>query len=200
MITVIKHGKKEFKGYCSRCGCEFTYEFEDIQSEAVRGLTNYSSTRYVKCPDCGDYVYIGTTSTPPSQPGWPIPGEPIPCAPTEANKIDPCKDCDWMKKMLSGITYVGDVPCTWCNKGPYKVTCDTISGNGTTATLSGLTCTYTGNIGSYTMDPVMNEYMSSLADASNETNKAECNCSNSCLKRTEVFSNNNYCCEDCCAK
>ena len=112
MIKVIKHGKTEFRGYCSRCGCEFTYELEDITLSA-----------FVVCPDCGEHIYIGNKHTPPSQPGWPTPGEPIPCSPAEANKIDPCKDCDWMKKLLSGITYVGDIPCTWCSKGPYKVTC-----------------------------------------------------------------------------
>ena len=192
MIKVIKHGQIEFKGFCSRCGCEFTYELEDI-----------TLSSFVVCPDCGEHCYIGgsknTPYTPP-QIGWPTPGEPIPCSPAEANKIDPCKDCDWMKKLLSGITYVGDIPCTWCSKGPYKVTCDTVSGNGTTSTLNGLTCTYTGNIGSYTVDPIMNEYMFAVADSSNETNKAECTCSNSCLKRTELFSNTNCCCKDECAK
>ena len=59
---------------------------------------------------------------------------------------------------------------------------------------------YTGKIGSYTGDPVMNEYMSSLAASTNEKNKAElsgtCSNVNSCLKRTEVFSNSNCCCKD----
>lgn len=132
MIKVIKHGQTEFTHTCSRCGCEFTYEHEDIQSEAVRSLTNYSSTRYVKCPDCGNICYVNPNSDWP----WPTPGEPIPCTPAETNKIDPCKDCDWMKKLLGGITYVGDIPCTWCNKGPYKVTCvDGISMNSTTPKL-----------------------------------------------------------------
>ena len=189
MIKIIKHGKKEFRGYCSRCGCEFTYELEDVTLSA-----------FVVCPDCGDHIYVGNKNTSPSQPGWPTPGEPIPCAPAETNKLDPCKDCDWMHKMLSGITYVGDIPCTWCSKGPYKVTCDSISGNGTTATLSGITSTYTGNIGSYTVDPVMNEYMLNFVDVLNETTKAECKCSNSCLKSTEVFSNNKCCCDETEAK
>ena len=194
MIKVIKHGQKEFRGYCSRCGCEFTYELEDITLSA-----------FVVCPDCGEHVYIGNKHKSPSQPGWPTPGEPIPCNIPSNTGSEPCSDCDWWKKMQQpGFTYVGDIPCTWCNKGPYKVTCDSLTVTGTTDAVSGVTCTYTGNIGSYTVDPVMNEYMSSLATASNETNKAELNCTcnsvNSCLKRTELFSNNNYCCEDCCAK
>ena len=30
-----------------------------------------------------------------------------------------CQDCDWWKKITQpgGFTYVGDPPCTWCNKG-----------------------------------------------------------------------------------
>lgn len=116
MIKIIKHGQTEFNCTCSRCGCEFTYEHEDI-----------TLTSFVVCPDCGEHCYIGGNKHSQLKIGWPTPGEPIPCSLTETNKIDPCKDCDWMKKLLSGITYVGDIPCTWCSKGPYKVTCGTDS-------------------------------------------------------------------------
>ena len=136
MIKVIKHGQTEFNATCGRCGCEFTYEYEDIHSEATRSLTNYSNTRYVKCPDCGNLIYLLPYSN------FPTIGEPIPCSPTETNKIDPCKDCDWWKKITQpgGFTYVGDTPCTWCNKGPYKITCDSISTSSTSsATLKGST-------------------------------------------------------------
>jgi hypothetical protein len=200
MIKIVKSGKKEFYCICDNCGCEFTCELEDLKFEP--GLTN-SRIRVAICPECGNTCYINTPKNTPPTPlpiGWPTPGEPIPCSPAETNKIDPCKDCDWLKKLASGITYVGDVPCTWCAKGPYRVTCGTLHGNGTTDILSGVTCTYTGKIGSYTVDPVMNEYMSSLATGTNETNKADLSCTcnniNSCLKRTEVFSNNNCCCKD----
>lgn len=44
MIEVIKHGKKKFTATCTNCGCEFTYEVEDIKLGSVT------------CPDCGDYV------------------------------------------------------------------------------------------------------------------------------------------------
>ena len=75
MIKIIKHGQTEFNCTCSRCGCEFTYEYEDIQSEATRGLTNYTSVRYVKCPDCGNTCYVNNSNT-----GWPWPNSsPIPC-------------------------------------------------------------------------------------------------------------------------
>ena len=136
MIKVIKHGQTEFNATCGRCGCEFTYEYEDIQNEAVRSLTNYSNTRYVKCPDCGNLIYL------PPYSNWPNSIEPIPYSSAETNKIDPCKDCDWWKKMTQpgGFTYVGDTPCTWCNKSPYKVTCDSISTSSpSSATLKGST-------------------------------------------------------------
>ena len=190
MIKIIKHGQTEFRCTCGHCGCEFTYEHEDI-----------TLSSFVICPDCGEHCYIGGNR--PSMPkiGWPTPGELIPCNVPSDTGLDPCSNCDWWKKMQQpGFTYVGDTPCLWCSKGPYRVTCDALSINGTTDTISGVTCTYTGNISSYTVDPVMNEYFSDLATASNETNKAELNCTcksvNSCLKRTEVFSNNNCCCKD----
>ena len=116
MIKIIKHGQTEFNCTCSRCGCEFTYEHEDI-----------TLTSFVVCPDCGEHCYIGGNKHSQPKIDWPTPGEPIPCSPTETNKIDPCKDCDWLKKLLGGFTYVGDTPCTWCSKGPYKVTCGTDS-------------------------------------------------------------------------
>ena len=133
MIKVIKHGQTKFEHTCSRCGCVFTYEHEDIQSEAIRSLTNYSSTRYVICPDCGNKCYINAGNI-----GWPWPNNsPIRCNTPIDTSLNPCITCDWWKKMQTpGFTYVGDIPCTWCNKGPYKVTCvDGISTNSTTPNL-----------------------------------------------------------------
>lgn len=107
MIKIIKHGQKEFTHTCSRCGCEFTYEYEDIT------LNNF-----VICPDCGEHCYIGGNKQHPLQIGWPTPGEVIPC-----NEQDPCLTCDWYNKMLkNGGTYVGDTPCTWCDKNKFRST------------------------------------------------------------------------------
>lgn len=57
MITVFKHGKTEFKKTCDNCGCEFSYEVEDV----VDGK--------IACPDCHKEFphimtsgYISTTS------------------------------------------------------------------------------------------------------------------------------------------
>ena len=134
MIKVIKHGQKEFEHICSRCGCEFTYEYEDIQSEATRGLTNYTSVSYVKCPDCGNICYVNKNN---SNNGWPWSNNtPIPCS-ESVSDINPCKDCDWHKKMITDGTtwYVGDTPCTWCIKNPMKVTCGSIGTDSTTPKL-----------------------------------------------------------------
>ena len=138
MIKVIKHGQTEFETTCGRCGCVFTYEYEDIVNESVRGITyNSTNTRYVKCPDCGNLIYL------PPYSNWPNSIEPIPTIPfnTPSGTKD-CQDCDWWKKITQpgGFTYVGDTPCTWCNKGPYKITCDSISTSSTSsATLKGST-------------------------------------------------------------
>jgi hypothetical protein len=108
MIKIVKPGQKEFHGYCDRCGCEFTYEFEDI---SISGT--------VECPTCGKHYYHPSKGlTNPGTIGWPAPGEPIPC-----NTYDPCKDCDWYNKMLKGgATYIGDTPCTWCDKNKFHST------------------------------------------------------------------------------
>lgn len=116
MIKIVKPGQKEFKGYCDRCGCEFTYEHEDI----VAGT--------VECPTCGHSYYHPSRGLTPPNTGWPWPhtGEYIPCTSPSDTGLNPCSNCDWWKKMQQpGFTYVGDTPCTWCNKGPYKVVCDT---------------------------------------------------------------------------
>lgn len=49
MPKVIKPGKKEFIGICSRCGCEFSYTIEELNAQY--------SIRYVRCPECGDEYY-----------------------------------------------------------------------------------------------------------------------------------------------
>ncbi len=55
MKKIIKSGKKIYSTTCSRCGCEFTYENEDI---------NYVGS--VTCPECGCVLtHITTPFTPP---------------------------------------------------------------------------------------------------------------------------------------
>lgn len=62
MKKIIKSGKKIYQKTCSRCGCEFTYENEDI---------NYIGN--VSCPECGCVLaHITTLNTPYN----PIPASP----------------------------------------------------------------------------------------------------------------------------
>lgn len=119
MIKVIKPGQKEFSATCAMCGCEFTYEISDLKLSATSGK--------ISCPTCGMDYHHPSRAQDPIIPGgierlhditWPP--EPIPC--TDQDK-DPCAECDWMKKLIRDGTYVGDTPCTWCNKNQF--TCST---------------------------------------------------------------------------
>lgn len=42
MINIIKHGDKIFATECNNCGCEFTYELDDVIGNVVY------------CPECGE--------------------------------------------------------------------------------------------------------------------------------------------------
>lgn len=35
---------------------------------------------------------------------------------------NPCEGCPTYEMLKKGQTYVGDVPCQWCDKNPYKIT------------------------------------------------------------------------------
>lgn len=47
MIKIIKSGKKEFHAICPFCGCEFTYEQEDL-----------NGTSFINCPECNAITAI----------------------------------------------------------------------------------------------------------------------------------------------
>ncbi len=130
-IKIIKQGVKEFHITCPFCGCEFTYEKEDVcNSEVI-------------CPCCSTNLPhkggIGTVSTTPSPiPIWynqqvapdgykirdglnkrPLT---LPDGATLINNENCCEGCPNNPKYLK-TPYVGDTPCQWCQKNPYKVTC-----------------------------------------------------------------------------
>ena len=48
-IKVIKHGKETFKAVCPICGCEFSYQSEDLKEDRFHN-------HYVECPDCKQIV------------------------------------------------------------------------------------------------------------------------------------------------
>ena len=45
MIIIVKEGKKRFGIRCWKCGCEFTYERNDIFNDIVR------------CPCCSELIF-----------------------------------------------------------------------------------------------------------------------------------------------
>lgn len=47
-MKIIKEGKKTFRLTCSKCGCEFEYELDEIGT-TIPGK--------VECPCCGEYLY-----------------------------------------------------------------------------------------------------------------------------------------------
>lgn len=119
-IKIIKDGVKEFHITCPYCDCEFTYENEDISNSEVI------------CPCCSTKLphkgMIGTVNINPSAvpiwynqqvapDGYKIRGG--------LNQLDnSCDNCPNNQKYLKA-PYVGDSPCQWCQKNPWKVTCTT---------------------------------------------------------------------------
>ena len=123
-IKIIKQGVKEFQITCSYCGCEFTYEKEDIHNSQVI------------CPCCSTNLLVGTVNTNP----FPMPiwynqqvapdgykirdglNKSLPDWATKSDNWSGCEGCPNNPKYLKA-PYVGDIPCQWCQKNPYKVTC-----------------------------------------------------------------------------
>lgn len=120
-IKIIKQGRKEkeFHVTCPFCGCEFTYENEDVCNSVVI------------CPCCSTVLphkcVIGTVnpSTPSLVPIW-YNQQVVP----DGYKIrdglnqsdNSCEGCPNNPKYLK-TPYIGDSPCQWCQKNPWKVTC-----------------------------------------------------------------------------
>ena len=121
MIKITKPGQKEFHGFCKWCGCEFTYEISDLKLSATSDK--------VSCPTCGKDYHHPSMVQDPTIPGgigrlqtWPP--DPIPCTP-DMTKTDPCAGCVWRENLLRDGVYIGDTPCTWCNKNQFnKITCE----------------------------------------------------------------------------
>lgn len=45
-VKLVKKGPKTFSGHCHECGCDFIYEWEDLQQ------THRLSDKTVDCPQC----------------------------------------------------------------------------------------------------------------------------------------------------
>ena len=111
-IEIIKEGQTKFTAHCYKCGCEFTYEMEDVIDGAII------------CPCCGNYIMhtgaVGTINYPY-----------IPSVVDDHSNLNTqlfippktCEECDFYKKYLAGgKTYIGDSPCQWCQNYPHKIT------------------------------------------------------------------------------
>lgn len=65
MIEIIKRGTKKITK-CNFCGCEFSYEEEDLQylnyveGKFVPGI-NHGYKRYVLCPQCEKEIAVAQT-------------------------------------------------------------------------------------------------------------------------------------------
>ena len=107
MIKIIKPGKTDFRLTCDKCGCIFEYNVEDIEDS------------YIKCPTCGKMHY-GFQDTQLSD------VKPIGTFRISTDDYD-CSNCDFAKTLKAAGYYIGDTPCQWCSKSPYRVTCTTTS-------------------------------------------------------------------------
>ena len=136
-IEVIKHGKQIFKAICPICGCEFTYQSEDLKEDCFHN-------HYVECPDCKHAVsheYEPKKRSLQDDLTWkfPKPGEPIPVInkkEVDKNKwfyidypspqINNWPDCETCPNKPDPMhLIVSDTPCTWCVKNkPYCFTGD----------------------------------------------------------------------------
>lgn len=143
-IKVIKQGVKEFHITCPYCGCEFTYENEDVcNSEVICPCcsTNLPHKGVVgkvdenPLPTNGEY---GVTTNPHGTCPMPIwynqqvapdgynirdgLNKPLPSRLTTSDDWSGCEGCPNNPKHLK-TPYVGDTPCQWCPKSPWKITC-----------------------------------------------------------------------------
>lgn len=142
-IKIIKQGVKEFHITCPYCGCEFTYENEDVcNSEVICPCcsTNLPHKGVIgKVDECplpinGEY---GTTINPNGT--FPMPiwynqqvapngykirdglNKPLPSRLTTSDNWSGCEGCPNNPKYLK-TPYVGDSPCQLCQKSPWKAT------------------------------------------------------------------------------
>lgn len=116
MITILKYGKISHTMRCPKCGCEFTYEFADMQIDEKNKLI------FVLCPgcnyECPHELRVKVSDTDKIN----IPNVPfIPVSHNLDSSIpDDCKYCANYPFKIGQTPIVGDTPCTWCSK--YRVT------------------------------------------------------------------------------
>lgn len=120
MVKVIKSGNsKEFVAVCDRCGCEFSYTWQDLMSyQDITSSTSLSfhgsPVEYVNCPECGKR-HIHTAQRPYN----PIPSITLYSNADPDNAID-CSTCKFGKASEHDKPYIGDSPCTYCAKNRVR--------------------------------------------------------------------------------
>ena len=103
MIKIIKEGKTDFRITCDKCGCIFEYNVADIDD------------CYIKCPTCGKQHYAFEAE---------LTSQTYIISDT-VDRSSSCEYCSVYRMLKTDQMYIGDVPCQWCNKSPYRVTCTT---------------------------------------------------------------------------
>ena len=122
MIKIIKEGKTDFRMTCDKCGCVFEYNVEDIDDCHIKCPTchkkhygfepDYALEKdLAECEPVGHLWKSGKLQTLPNEPTY--------------QSLNECEGCPTYKQICSPTGYVGDLPCQWCSKNPWKVTCDT---------------------------------------------------------------------------
>lgn len=151
-IKIIKDGTKEFRMTCLFCGCEFTYENEDIcnsvvicpwclksllHKEVIGTVNDKPFIGKFKSVDAlyRAYERLEAEFTRRSQRLKELEAgaqrnkieiypsvSPDSCDGGKSDNWSYCEGCPNNPKYLK-TPYIGDSPCQWCQKNPYKVTC-----------------------------------------------------------------------------
>jgi hypothetical protein len=93
-IKIIKPGTLVYTGFCSRCGCEFSYELSDLNLSGI-----------CKCPTCKEEYYHPAQTRTLNSFGY-----------DNQATNNPCADCAWPQFVAQNGSYTGDSPCNWCPK------------------------------------------------------------------------------------
>ena len=57
-IIVTKHGDRMLHVKCTKCGCEFLYQFTDIvyDYDRINAYDSELKCKYVRCPECNAVI------------------------------------------------------------------------------------------------------------------------------------------------
>lgn len=128
-VKIIKDGVKEFRITCPYCGCEFTYENEDVCNSEV--LCPYCLTNLPHKGVIGTNGDLGTETISQLQRIYYGPKTgleyndlvyrpfTLPDWATESDKWSGCEGCPNNPKYFK-TPYVGDSPCQFCAKIQIK--------------------------------------------------------------------------------